>query len=170
MFLPPTTGRGNRIRLILTPLSAASWAPKATMEGSNYWGYGYGYSAFLSEVAVNHLKKARGEIWPKRSERRNNTKTTKMRGKKARSQGYPRRQRDMMMMMMMIILRETTARRDYVKTVERKRQRWKETKFYESRFGDRLYGNVPVQPYLWYCYGTYCLFGTETSPRPTWLG
>ena len=26
-------------------------------------------------VAVNHLKKARGEIWPKRSERRNNTKT-----------------------------------------------------------------------------------------------
>ena len=38
-------------------------------------------SAFLSEVAVNHLKKARGEIWPKRSERRNNTKTTKMRTK-----------------------------------------------------------------------------------------
>ena len=37
-------------------------------------------SAFLSEFAVkNHLKKARGEIWPKRSERRNNTKTTKMR-------------------------------------------------------------------------------------------
>ena len=32
-------------------------------------------------VAVNHLKKARGEIWPKRSERRNNTKTTKMRTK-----------------------------------------------------------------------------------------
>ena len=31
-------------------------------------------SAFLSEVAVNHLKKARGEIWPKRNERRNNTK------------------------------------------------------------------------------------------------
>ena len=31
-----------------------------------------------------HLKKARGEIWPKRSERRNNTKkkkTTKMRKK-----------------------------------------------------------------------------------------
>ena len=38
-------------------------------------------SAFLSEVAVNHLKKARGEIWPNRSERRNNTKTTKMRTK-----------------------------------------------------------------------------------------
>ena len=36
---------------------------------------------FLSEVAVNHLKKARVEIWPKRSERRNNTKTTKMRTK-----------------------------------------------------------------------------------------
>ena len=32
---------------------------------------------FLSDVAVNHLKKARGEIWPKRSERRNNTKKTK---------------------------------------------------------------------------------------------
>ena len=31
-------------------------------------------SAFLSEVAVNHLKKARSEIWPKRSERRNNNK------------------------------------------------------------------------------------------------
>ena len=38
-------------------------------------------STFLSEVAVNHLKKARGEIWPKRCERRNNTKTTKMRTK-----------------------------------------------------------------------------------------
>ena len=25
-------------------------------------------SAFLSEVAVNYLKKARGEIWPKRCE------------------------------------------------------------------------------------------------------
>ena len=34
----------------------------------------YSRSAFLSEVAVNHLKKARGEIWPKHSERRNNTK------------------------------------------------------------------------------------------------
>ena len=34
------------------PLSAAPQAP-----------------AFLSEVAVNHLKKARGEIWPKRSEK-----------------------------------------------------------------------------------------------------
>ena len=28
-------------------------------------------SAFLSEVAVNHLKTARGEIWPKRSEKKN---------------------------------------------------------------------------------------------------
>ena len=40
---------------------------------------------FLSAVAVNHLKKVRGEIWPKRSEKRNNTKkkqqTTKMRTK-----------------------------------------------------------------------------------------
>ena len=29
------------------------------------------WSAFLSEVAVNHLKTARGEIWPKRSEKNN---------------------------------------------------------------------------------------------------
>ena len=36
---------------------------------------------FLSEIAVNHPKKARAEIWPKRSDRRNNTKTTKMRTK-----------------------------------------------------------------------------------------
>ena len=53
-----------------------------TMKGSNYWGYGLQDSSFLSEVAVNHLKKAIGEISPKRSERRNNTKkTTKMRTK-----------------------------------------------------------------------------------------
>ena len=32
-------------------------------------------------TAFHHLKKARGEIWSKRSERRNNTKTTKMRTK-----------------------------------------------------------------------------------------
>ena len=31
-------------------------------------GIGLQDSAFLSEVAVNHLKNARGEIWPKRSE------------------------------------------------------------------------------------------------------
>ena len=31
-------------------------------------------SAFLSEVTVNHLKTARGEIWPKRSEKTNNQK------------------------------------------------------------------------------------------------
>ena len=31
-------------------------------------------SSFLSEVTVNHLKKARGEIWPKRSERRKKLK------------------------------------------------------------------------------------------------
>ena len=35
----------------------------------------------LIGIAVNHLKKARGEIWPKRSERRNNTNTTNMRKK-----------------------------------------------------------------------------------------
>ena len=28
-------------------------------------------SAFLSDVAVNHLKKVRGEIWPKFSEKNN---------------------------------------------------------------------------------------------------
>ena len=39
-------------------------------------------AAPLSDVAVNHLKKAKGEIWPKRNERRNNIKkTTKMRTK-----------------------------------------------------------------------------------------
>ena len=37
-------------------------------------------SAFLSEVAVNHLKKARGEIWPKRSEEETKI-NTKMRTK-----------------------------------------------------------------------------------------
>ena len=42
-------------------------------------------SAFLSEVAVNHLKKARGEIWPKRSERRNNTKKLPRWGQKVRN-------------------------------------------------------------------------------------
>ena len=39
------------------------------MEGSNYWGYGYKTQHSYSEVAVNHLKKAKGEIWPKRSEK-----------------------------------------------------------------------------------------------------
>ena len=39
------------------------------------------FTSGLSEVVVNHLKKARGEIWPKLSERRNNTKTNKMRTK-----------------------------------------------------------------------------------------
>ena len=38
-------------------------------EGSNYWGYGYKTQHISrSEVAVNHLKKARGEIWPKLKE------------------------------------------------------------------------------------------------------
>ena len=39
------------------------------MEGSNYWGKWLQDSAFLSEVAVNPLKKARGEIWPRHSEK-----------------------------------------------------------------------------------------------------
>ena len=41
----------------------------------NLWLAWVGFVGF-TEVAVNHLKKARGEIWPKRSERRNNTKKT----------------------------------------------------------------------------------------------
>ena len=44
------------------------------MEGSNYWGYGYKTPHSYPRSWKNHLKKARGEIWPKRSERRNNTK------------------------------------------------------------------------------------------------
>ena len=40
-------------------------------------------SSFLSKVVVNHLKKARGEIWPKRSERRNNTKNYQDEDKKS---------------------------------------------------------------------------------------
>ena len=51
-----------------TPLSAAPRAPK----GDQGWIFG---------LINPYLKKARGEIWPKRSERRNNTKTTKTRGK-----------------------------------------------------------------------------------------
>ena len=42
------------------------------MEGSNYLRLQD--SAFLSEVAVNHMKKARGEIWPKRREGETTTK------------------------------------------------------------------------------------------------
>ena len=53
------------------------------MEGSNYWGYGYKDSAFLSEVAVNHLKKARGEIRPKRSERKKQHKNYQDEDKKS---------------------------------------------------------------------------------------
>ena len=38
------------------------------MEGSNYWGYGYKTQHSYPRSRLNHLKKARGEIWPKRSE------------------------------------------------------------------------------------------------------
>ena len=38
---------------------------------NNYWRR-LQDSAFLSDVVVDHLKKARGEIWPKRSEKTNN--------------------------------------------------------------------------------------------------
>ena len=53
------------------------------MESSNYWGYGYKTQHSYPRSWLNHLKKARGEIWPKRSERRNNTKTSKMRTESA---------------------------------------------------------------------------------------
>ena len=46
-------------------------------EGSNLLGIQVQDSSFLSEVAVNHLKKARGEIWPKRSEKKKQHKKTK---------------------------------------------------------------------------------------------
>ena len=38
---------------------------------------------FLSEVVVNHLKNARGEIWPKRSEKKQKKNTNKIRDKKS---------------------------------------------------------------------------------------
>ena len=38
------------------------------MEGSNYWGHGYKTQNSYSRSRLNHLKKARGEIWPKCSE------------------------------------------------------------------------------------------------------
>ena len=37
------------------------------MEGSNYWGYGY-------KTQHSYLKKARGEIWSKRSEKKQQKK------------------------------------------------------------------------------------------------
>ena len=39
-------------------------------------------SAFLSEVAVNHLKKARGEILPNRNEKKQKKKTEQKKKKK----------------------------------------------------------------------------------------
>ena len=39
-----------------------------TMEGSNYWDYGYKTQHYYPRSRLNHLKKARGEIWPKPSE------------------------------------------------------------------------------------------------------
>ena len=38
------------------------------MEGSNYWGHGYKTQHSYPKSRLNLLKKARGEIWPKRSE------------------------------------------------------------------------------------------------------
>ena len=49
------------------------------MEGSNYCGYGYKTQHSYRRSEVNHLKKARGEIWPKHSEEETTQKTTKMR-------------------------------------------------------------------------------------------
>ena len=48
----------------------------------NLWPARVGFETAIFHLEPqNHLKKARGEIWPKHSERRNNTKTTKMRKK-----------------------------------------------------------------------------------------
>ena len=51
--------------------------------GSNYWGYGYKTQHSYPRSRWNRLKKARGEIWPKRSERRNNTKNYQDENKKS---------------------------------------------------------------------------------------
>ena len=51
------------------------------MEGSNYWGYGYKTQHSYPRSRLNHLKKARGEIWPKRSEE----ETTKKKKKKKKN-------------------------------------------------------------------------------------
>ena len=53
------------------------------MEGSNYWGYGHKTQHSYPRSLYNHLKKTRGEIWPKRSERRNNTKNYQDEDKKS---------------------------------------------------------------------------------------
>ena len=37
-------------------------------ESCNYWGYGYKTQHSYPTSGLNHLKKARSEIWPKRSE------------------------------------------------------------------------------------------------------
>ena len=39
-----------------------------TMEGSNYWGYGYKTHHSYPRSRLNHLMKDRGEIWPKHIE------------------------------------------------------------------------------------------------------
>ena len=46
------------------------------MEGSNYWGYGYKTQHSYRRSRLNHLKKARGDIWPKRSEEETTQKKT----------------------------------------------------------------------------------------------
>ena len=56
--------------------SYPSWPEVYLVKGKrgtieNNYGRQLQDSAFLSEVAVDHLKKARGEIWPKRSEKNN---------------------------------------------------------------------------------------------------
>ena len=63
------------------------------MEDSNYWDTVTKLSIPIrgrgkkkKKKKKNHLKKARGEIWPKRSERRNNTKTKKQKQKKTNYQ------------------------------------------------------------------------------------
>ena len=47
------------------------------MEGSNYWGHGYETQHSYPRSRLNHLKKARSEIWPKRREEETAHKTYK---------------------------------------------------------------------------------------------
>ena len=55
-------------------LSSSSWWFVFLFFFSHYISAKFQDSAFLSEVAVNHLKMARGEIWPKRSEKKKKKK------------------------------------------------------------------------------------------------
>ena len=55
------------------------------MEGSNYWGYGYKTQHSYPRSWLNHLKKARGDIWPKHSEEETTQKLIRW-GQKVRNE------------------------------------------------------------------------------------